>query len=74
MAASQILVTADLYSRLESLVISAQPSPQTMSQQRALWEADLDEELQDVDVNLAIGSYGQSGLYDDGILSSQFVS
>lgn len=37
-----------------------------MSQQRALWEADFEEELQDVDVNLAIGSYGQNGLYDDG--------
>ncbi|CCM04357.1 uncharacterized protein FIBRA_06529 [Fibroporia radiculosa] len=37
-----------------------------MSQQRkALWEAELDEDLQDVDLNLAIGSYGQSGLYDD---------
>ncbi|KAH9896841.1 eukaryotic translation initiation factor 3 subunit 6 [Cubamyces lactineus] len=37
-----------------------------MAQQRkALWEADLDEDLQDVDLNLAIGSYGQNGLYDD---------
>ncbi|KAI8970564.1 eukaryotic translation initiation factor 3 subunit 6 [Trametes punicea] len=37
-----------------------------MSQQRkALWEADLDEDLQDVDLNLAIGTYGQNGLYDD---------
>ena len=27
----------------------------------------LDEELQDVDLNLAIGNYGQSGLYDDGL-------
>ncbi|KAH9920030.1 eukaryotic translation initiation factor 3 subunit 6 [Epithele typhae] len=37
-----------------------------MSQQRkALWETDIDEELQDVDLNLAIGSYGQNGLYDD---------
>lgn len=38
-----------------------------MAQQRkALWEADLDEDLHDVDLNLAIGSYGQNGLYDDG--------
>lgn len=38
-----------------------------MSQQRkALWEADLDEDLQDVDLNLAIGTYGQNGLYEDG--------
>ncbi|KAI0777653.1 eukaryotic translation initiation factor 3 subunit 6 [Trametes elegans] len=37
-----------------------------MSQQRkALWEADYDEDLQDVDLNLAIGTYGQNGLYDD---------
>jgi hypothetical protein len=37
-----------------------------MSQQRMqLWaaEADIDE---DVDLNLAIGSYGQSDRYDDG--------
>ncbi|KAI0646279.1 eukaryotic translation initiation factor 3 subunit 6 [Trametes meyenii] len=32
---------------------------------KALWEADLDEDLQDVDLNLAIGTYGQNGLYDD---------
>ncbi|KAJ3558424.1 hypothetical protein NM688_g928 [Phlebia brevispora] len=37
-----------------------------MTQQRkALWESDLDEDLHDVDLNLAIGSYGQNGLYDD---------
>ncbi|KAI0764991.1 eukaryotic translation initiation factor 3 subunit 6 [Fomes fomentarius] len=37
-----------------------------MSQHRkALWEADLDEDLQDVDLNLAIGNYGQNGLYED---------
>ncbi|KAI0946478.1 hypothetical protein AcW1_009928 [Taiwanofungus camphoratus] len=35
-----------------------------MSQQRkALWEAELDEDIQDVDLNLAIGNYGQ--MYDD---------
>ena len=34
--------------------------------QRKVWEADLDEDLQDVDVNLAIGTYGQNGLYEDG--------
>lgn len=44
-----------------------------MSQQRALWEVDLEDELQDVDVNLAIGSYGQSGLYDDGISHPQMT-
>ena len=39
-----------------------------MAQHRkALWEADLDEDLQDVDLNLAIGNYGQNGLYvEDG--------
>ncbi|KAI0746732.1 eukaryotic translation initiation factor 3 subunit 6 [Daedaleopsis nitida] len=37
-----------------------------MAQHRkALWEADLDEDLQDVDLNLAIGTYGQNGLYED---------
>ncbi len=39
-----------------------------MSQHRkALWDADLDEDLQDVDLNLAIGNYGQNGLYEDGL-------
>ena len=38
-----------------------------MAQQRkALWESDLDEDLHDVNLNLAIGTYGQNGLYDDG--------
>ncbi len=38
-----------------------------MAQQRkALWEADLDEDLQDVDLSLAIGNYGQNGIYEDG--------
>ncbi|KAI0635140.1 eukaryotic translation initiation factor 3 subunit 6 [Trametes polyzona] len=36
-----------------------------MAQQRKVWEADLDEEFQDVDLNLAIGTYGQSDVYDD---------
>ncbi|EED77840.1 predicted protein [Postia placenta Mad-698-R] len=36
-----------------------------MSQQRkALW--DVDEDLQDVDLSLAIGNYGQNGIYDEG--------
>lgn len=41
-----------------------------MSQQRmALWAAEeIDEELQDVDLSLAIGNYGQNGMYDDGAL------
>ncbi|KAI0314423.1 RNA polymerase I-associated factor PAF67-domain-containing protein [Amylostereum chailletii] len=31
-----------------------------------LWAAeDMEEEFQDVDVNLAIGNYGQNGMYDD---------
>lgn len=39
-----------------------------MAQQRmALWAAEeIDEDLQDVDLSLAIGNYGQNGLYDDG--------
>ena len=41
-----------------------------MSQQRmALWAAEeIDEDLQDVDLTLAIGNYGQNGMYDDGAL------
>ncbi len=38
----------------------------TMAQQRKVWEADMDEDLQDVDLSLAIGPYAQSGNYDDG--------
>lgn len=40
-----------------------------MSQQRmALWTAEaIDEDLQDVDLSLDIGNYGQSGIYDDGL-------
>lgn len=30
------------------------------------WESDLEEDLQDVDLNLAIGTYGQNGTYEDG--------
>ena len=38
-----------------------------MAQHRkALWETDLDEDLADVDLNLAIGNYGQNGMYEDG--------
>lgn len=41
-----------------------------MSKQRvAVWEteAEVDEDLQDVDLNLAIGNYGQNGGYEDGM-------
>ena len=45
-----------------------------MAQQRkALWEADLDEDLQDVDLNFAIGNFGQNGQYDDGASASGFL-
>lgn len=30
-------------------------------------EADLEEELQDVDLSHAIGNYAQNGVYDDGM-------
>lgn len=38
-----------------------------MAQQRMpLWAAEeIDEDLQDVDLSLAIGNYGQNGIYDD---------
>ena len=33
-----------------------------------LWAAeDIEEELQDVDVNLALGNYGQAEIYDEGV-------
>jgi hypothetical protein len=40
-----------------------------MAQQRMpLWAAEeIDEDLQDVDLGLAIGSYGQNEQYDDGL-------
>jgi len=40
-----------------------------MAEQRvAYWaaEAEVDEDLEDVDLNLAIGSFGQTDLYEDG--------
>ena len=38
-----------------------------------LWAAeDMDEEFHDVDVNLAMGSYTQNGMYDDG-MSPRFL-
>ena len=44
-----------------------------MAQQRtAVWEADLDEDFHDVDLNLAIGTYGQNGLYEDGELACPY--
>jgi hypothetical protein len=35
-----------------------------------LWatEPEIDEELAEVDIGLAIGSYGQNGMYDDSTL------
>ena len=46
-----------------------------MSQPRvSLWATEeIDEDLQ-VDVNLAIGNYGQNGLYDDGTAIGSFPS
>jgi len=45
-----------------------------MSQPRvSLWATEeIDEDLQ-VDVNLAIGNYGQNGLYDDGALTRSII-
>ena len=45
-----------------------------MAEQRvAYWaaEAEVDEDLEDVDLNLAIGSFGQTDLYEDGAPESQ---
>lgn len=35
------------------------------------WESDLEEDLQNVDLNLAIGTYGQNGIYEDGMAYSR---
>lgn len=45
----------------------------SMAQQRmAIWAAeDIDEDLQDVDLSLAIGNYGQNGHFDDGLSFSR---
>ena len=40
-----------------------------MAEQRMTYwaaEAEVDEDLEDVDLNLAIGSFGQTDLYEDG--------
>lgn len=45
-----------------------------MAEQRvAYWaaEAEVDEDLEDVDLNLAIGSFGQTDLYEDGASKNQ---
>lgn len=45
-----------------------------MAEQRvAYWaaEAEVDEDLEDVDLNLAIGSFGQTDLYEDGMSKNQ---
>lgn len=34
-------------------------------------EAEVDEDLEDVDLNLAIGSFGQTDLYEDGAYNSR---
>lgn len=45
-----------------------------MAEQRMTYwaaEAGVDEDLEDVDLNLAIGSFGQTDLYEDGVSRSQ---
>lgn len=45
-----------------------------MAEQRLTYwaaEAEVDEDLEDVDLNLAIGSFGQTSLYEDGVSKSQ---
>ena len=45
-----------------------------MAEQRMTYwaaEAEVDEDLEDVDLNLAIGSFGQTNLYEDGVSKSQ---
>lgn len=42
-----------------------------MAEQRMTYWAAEDEDLEDVDLNLAIGSFGQTDLYEDGASKSQ---
>ena len=45
-----------------------------MAEQRMTYwaaEAEVDEDLEDVDLNLAIGSFGQTDLYEDGASSGE---
>ena len=45
-----------------------------MAEQRVTYwaaEAEVDEDLEDVDLNLAIGSFGQTDQYEDGASKSQ---
>lgn len=45
-----------------------------MAEQRMTYwaaEAEVDEDLEDVDLNLAIGSFGQTDLYEDGVSQNQ---
>ena len=45
-----------------------------MAEQRMTYwaaEAGVDEDLEDVDLNLAIGSFGQTDIYEDGVSKSR---
>lgn len=45
-----------------------------MAEQRMTYwaaEAGVDEDLEDVDLNLAIGSFGQTDIYEDGMSKSR---
>lgn len=43
-----------------------------MAEQRTTyWANEADEDLEDVDLNLAIGSFGQTDQYEDGVSKSQ---
>lgn len=46
-----------------------------MANRAPLWaaEAEIEEELQDVDLSHAIGNYTQNGVYDDGEPSTPFT-
>ena len=64
-----------LFLSADSLLETPPPeSPTTMAEQRMTYwaaEAGVDEDLEDVDLNLAIGSFGQTDLYEDGVSRSQ---
>ena len=47
-----------------------------MAEQRMTYwaaEAEVDEDLEGVDLNLAIGSFGQTDLYEDGVSRSRII-
>ena len=67
-------VNSKLFLSTNGLLGIPAEGPPTMAEQRMTYwaaEAEVDEDLEDVDLNLAIGSFGQTDLYQDGASQSQ---